>query len=430
MRRSTLISLALATGALVATVTPTVAKPPPPCAPGRFLLGAAALPFASSGTSYVPLIFSTSSNPKKPGVSLGTCGGGKTRVYKGTKAGTKLQLFWPSCGTKKKVLVAGSIGADCKSLQVSVKAKKTPKTSVGGSLATGCGDGLVDAGAGETCEGTTGCGPGEECSSCHCQPVPTTTTTAPTVTTTTGATVTTTTTTTSTTSTTVPSLCTNGVRNGIVDGVEECDDGNDVADDGCTNSCTKCGNMTITPPEACDDGNLTCGDGCDGACRIEACGNGIIDCGETCDDGDLNDDNACPANCVIQSCSPDTASSRLVTVSFTPPTGSAVAALVVLLDYPEGKVNIIGSGAGAAPSVTTIPSGVSSAVNDLDHKVRVVVAKSTPFQSIAPGALFRVDFKNCDGAQNPNIDEFPCKVVSASSPTGADVGGVTCTASM
>jgi hypothetical protein len=107
-----------------------------------------------------------------------------------------------------------------------------------------------------------------------------------------------------------------------------------------------------------------------------------------------------------------------------------VAALVVLLDYPEGKVNILGSGPGAAPSISVVPAGVSSAVNDLDHKVRVVLTKTTPFQSIAPGGLFHVDFKNCESAPVPTIGEFPCKVVSASGPTGTSVDGVTCTASM
>src|SRR4029450_7181755 len=36
---------------------------------------------------------------------------------------------------------------------------------------------------------------------------------------------------------------------------EECDDGNTDPNDGCTNSCTICGNSNVTAPETCDDGN-------------------------------------------------------------------------------------------------------------------------------------------------------------------------------
>jgi len=77
-----------------------------------------------------------------------------------------------------------------------------------------------------------------------------------------------------------------------------------------------------------------------------------------------------------------------------------------------------------------VPSGVSSAVNDLDHKLKVVLTKTTPFSSIAPGQLFKVDFKDCEGAQAPTVGEFPCKVLSASSPTGTSVDGVICSAAL
>ena len=68
---------------------------------------------------------------------------------------------------------------------------------------------------------------------------------------------------------------------GVVDGGEQCDDGNGVPFDGCSASCTieprcaagsctaVCGDGVKSPSEACDDGNLLSGDGCSAQCEIE-----------------------------------------------------------------------------------------------------------------------------------------------------------------
>ena len=95
---------------------------------------------------------------------------------------------------------------------------------------------------------------------------------------------------TSTTSTTLPTtLCVGGGPNSTLEGAEECDDGNRVDTDGCTNNCTTCGNGTVKVPEQCDDGNRIDGDGCDANCTITACGNGVVSTGETCDPGATTD---------------------------------------------------------------------------------------------------------------------------------------------
>mmetsp|Transcript_9865 Transcript_9865/g.17456 ORF Transcript_9865/g.17456 Transcript_9865/m.17456 type:complete len:801 (+) Transcript_9865:196-2598(+) len=59
--------------------------------------------------------------------------------------------------------------------------------------------------------------------------------------------------------------------NGIVEGSEECDDGNNINTDLCTNECrhAKCGDGFLQPGEECDDGNGTNGDGCSSDCKIE-----------------------------------------------------------------------------------------------------------------------------------------------------------------
>jgi len=91
----------------------------------------------------------------------------------------------------------------------------------------------------------------------------------------------------------------------MVNGGEECDDGNNTPMDGCEPDCTltkaTCGDGNITPPETCDDGNQTPGDGCDASCLLEPfCGDGNVDPGEECDDGNIVDGDGCSASCLSE----------------------------------------------------------------------------------------------------------------------------------
>ena len=124
-------------------------------------------------------------------------------------------------------------------------------------------------------------------------------------------------------------------------GVEECDDGNQKPGDGCDPDCkqetTLCGNGILEGDEACDDGNddndddcvdcldYACGDGwqhatleqCDdankdngddcvnigGQCLLATCGDGLLHAGvELCDDGNADDTDECVAGCELASC--------------------------------------------------------------------------------------------------------------------------------
>lgn len=87
-------------------------------------------------------------------------------------------------------------------------------------------------------------------------------------------------------------------------GVEECDDANDSDNDACRNGCilNVCGDGAIRSGiEACDDGNLIDGDGCDADCRL-SCGNGTVDSGEECDDGNNVSGDGCDGNCSVTAC--------------------------------------------------------------------------------------------------------------------------------
>ena len=235
----------------------------------------------------------------------------------------------------------------------------------------------------------------------------------------------TTTSTTSTTTTTRPFNC----GNGVIDGAEECDDQNDNPADGCTNICTICGNGVQAPPgEACDDGNLDSGDGCDANCTVTACGNGVSWPPETCDDGNLDDQDTCPSDCIVDFCSPVEADIR-VKVSFA---GSDnVNSLTVFLEYPEGKVNLVGFAnmvlPGAIESLILEDYGPILNSNDLDHALRETIVVQVP-DPILVGDLFRVHFWTCAGAPAPLANEFPCTVLSAANSSGGAVQGVTCSA--
>lgn len=88
---------------------------------------------------------------------------------------------------------------------------------------------------------------------------------------------------------------------GVVDSVEACDDGNDTNEDGCKNDCTAnvCGDGILNVGvEECDDANDTDQDHCTRGCRANVCGDGILNLatgGEACDDANDNPNDGCDA---------------------------------------------------------------------------------------------------------------------------------------
>src|SRR3989339_714310 len=99
-----------------------------------------------------------------------------------------------------------------------------------------------------------------------------------------------------------------------VTGFEECDDGNLVNGDGCSDICLiedydddMCGDgILFNGSEECDDGNLINFDGCSSTCKNETydnsyCGDGIWFKGyEECDDNNLINGDGCSSTCVLQ----------------------------------------------------------------------------------------------------------------------------------
>lgn len=91
--------------------------------------------------------------------------------------------------------------------------------------------------------------------------------------------------------------------NGNVEDVEQCDDGNRSAGDGCAVDCRTengiCGNGVEEAGEDCDDGNTAGGDGCNAQCKTEnpICGNADVEGDEQCDDGNTAGGDGCSATC-------------------------------------------------------------------------------------------------------------------------------------
>jgi cysteine-rich repeat protein len=101
-----------------------------------------------------------------------------------------------------------------------------------------------------------------------------------------------------------------GCGNGALEAGEECDDGNRLSCDGCSETCTDevglvCGDGTQneTCGEECDDGNTANEDGCSSRCMNEVCGDGILQplLGELCDDGNTQDGDCCSSTCQFES---------------------------------------------------------------------------------------------------------------------------------
>ncbi len=119
----------------------------------------------------------------------------------------------------------------------------------------------------------------------------------------------------------IPQGAVNCCGNGASEAGEECDDGNEINGDGCSNSCLNNGSSAVNAfcgdgqidhapnagGEDCDDGNVIDGDGCSSECLFEGaiaqvgvsiCGNGgEPELGEDCEDGNIVDGDGCSSSC-------------------------------------------------------------------------------------------------------------------------------------
>jgi cysteine-rich repeat protein len=130
-----------------------------------------------------------------------------------------------------------------------------------------CGNGLIDAACGETCDDGNNT-PCDGCTGCQVD------------------------------------TCGDGITCPALG--EQCDDANGAACDGCSNcQLDRCGDglLCASQGEQCDDANIVGCDGCSAICRNESCGDGIVCAsqGEQCDDANGATCDGC-SNCQTDFC--------------------------------------------------------------------------------------------------------------------------------
>ena len=145
--------------AIVLTAAPALAaRKAPGCAEGRFAVtrGSEAL----GGPTLLVLHAG----------GLGVEGACPTsgKMTTGGRKGTRLTAKWERCGAHARVRLRAK-AKDCGGLQGSVRGRGLRPTKVE-AIASTCGDGVVDQGAGEDCDGAQGCADGDACAAdCRCQ---------------------------------------------------------------------------------------------------------------------------------------------------------------------------------------------------------------------------------------------------------------------
>ncbi len=90
----------------------------------------------------------------------------------------------------------------------------------------------------------------------------------------------------------------------VIDPGEQCDDGNTIDCDTCSNDCrdvTGCGDQVVCGGEDCDDGNSNDCDSCSNDCKqVTGCGDGVLCGSDWCDDGNTIDCDGCSSSCVYE----------------------------------------------------------------------------------------------------------------------------------
>ncbi len=209
-------SLPILASLVLALATPALAKPRPErCPGGRFIVTGAPLLPDDPASAHGPVTIESGR------VSIGSACPPVKAKLKASRRGTIVRARWGSkCPGMRGAGLTATIGAGCAAMEGTFRCRKPRISQPFAARLSSCGDGVVDPGRGEQCDGE-GCAAGSVCTDCECIDVPTTT--SPATTSTTSTTTTTTvsagttsttelpsTTTTTTTSTTTTTLSLHG----------------------------------------------------------------------------------------------------------------------------------------------------------------------------------------------------------------------------
>ena len=212
--------------------------------------------------------------------------------------------------------------------------------------------------------------------------------------------------------------------NGKVEGSEQCDDGNRINGDACSNTCTKpvtaavCGNGELETGEFCDDGNSFNNDGCQNDCTItpdgqvvlQICGNGKREIGEACDDGNTTDGDGCESTCVLTRPSQTQCAGAAslpqpeagATCKLVPPTGTANGARLFM-----GVVLMDGQTLNGGQVLVNAAGRITCAACDCSGEAEAAAALrvSCPQGVISPGLINGHDHIDYQKAPPAGIEE-------------------------
>jgi hypothetical protein len=140
---------------------PTWARPKPdPCPDRRYVVTAGTSLLTDGSGDPVILAFAEDSI-----AAVGGCSPTRQRI-RVKRNGTRIQLRWKTCDTRSDVRLKATLATSCDAMLGKVRARRLGAFGFG-AVSSVCGDGVLDAGGGETCD-VTGCDPGQTCASCRC----------------------------------------------------------------------------------------------------------------------------------------------------------------------------------------------------------------------------------------------------------------------
>jgi hypothetical protein len=125
-----------------------------------------------------------------------------------------------------------------------------------------------------------------------------------------------------------------------------------------------------------------------------------------------------------EACRPRPNDRTIAVVSFAPPEGGLVAGLTMIVDYPEQKVALPGTGTNVPKeAIGGTPTGAVVGANDSGTEVKLVLAAPG---DLTPGKIAELRFEGCEGAGPVTASDFVCRVVEAADPMTNLVRDVTC----
>lgn len=134
--------------------------------------------------------------------------------------------------------------------------------------------------------------------------------------------------------------------------------------------------------------------------------------------------SAAPIAAADEPCTPRPGDRRSVVVSFAPPEGGLVAGLTMIVDYPERKLSLPGTGTNVPKdAISGTPTGAVVGLNDFGNEVKIVLAAPG---EIAPGKVVELAFEVCEGGETIAATDFTCRVLDAADPMANLVREVTC----